>query len=438
MTRKRKQVHGAKKHRKKKPRLSNAQERRGAGPFLASFLIVLPQPLSIDHGLTWTHELDDVIPWLKEADIYIADGHEPQVSGGHNIVSLKFWQAKDTFAPHPDLARRTYLASRVLQALTGKEISEDSGQADLALDMPFVTVVEAVTIVTGPQHDIAAALDHCLEVLMKFHQAYRLLTVSPIQELTYERLHPMVPWTRRDLDGKSSHTPMGIILLESGNFTGPVTEALSSEQMGQLAQLYSRADAGDPFIQFVERRVDAAREITVEGNYSQSLIECAMAAEVLFDALLSALMWEEGTDPENAAKVLGQELRHRIKGNEYSKRLGGNWSQNTGELRDWRIQIADVRNRVVHGGYKPTRNEVEDALSALQGLATFVGDRLVEKHKKYPRTAFAFLGHEGLEKRGRIKALESLSASDTDDLVEWFRGYRRWREETVKRRSTEA
>lgn len=411
-------------------------------PFQATYLLVLPDPVPVPHGTTWSHEVDEDEPLLEGTEIAPVDGLEPIVNSGKNYVSLKFWQLHDDKALPSELEYGGVLASRVLSMLTGLgDAIPFSREAGEGLEQPFRTVVEAVTFVAKEDDLVSAGgkpdpLTRCIDVLLSFHRAYRLATHKQIRALTYERLHPMVLWTRRELAQGSKHDPMGVILLENRNLSVPDTEELTREQFHALNQYFVRSSVRDPFTSFAERRLEAQIELWAAGEIAKSIVETAIAAEVLFDAVLGMMMWEESMrgdlGEDDAAKVFNRDVTPRLK-TQYSSRLGGNWSFVRAPMKDWFEQIAGVRNRVVHSGYHPTKREGADAIETLRLLEHFVGDRLAANWKKYPRTSWAFLGTEGFERRRRLRAMTSWLEQDGGNVRDWFADYSTWRDSVNER-----
>jgi hypothetical protein len=89
-----------------------------------------------------------------------------------------------------------------------------------------------------------------------------------------------------------------------------------------------------------------------------------------------------------------------------------------------------MRNRVVHSGYLPTQPEAATSLEALIALEKFIGDRLADRLKAYPKTAILFLGEEGLRRRTRwASAKRWLDGEENSiDPADWIAEYTEWRE----------
>ncbi|WP_454299961.1 hypothetical protein [Salana multivorans] len=410
-------------------------------PRLATFILVLPEALPIPHGTTWTTDVDEPEPALSEvAVVPVRDAPETWTNSGWNFVSLKFWQAVDDAAGPWEYAHRTALASRVLCELTGRDDPLDPTTISEPDEQPPVrTIVEAVTFVAREADFYATddkpdPLTRCIDVLLDFHRAYRVRTHALVPALTYERIHPVVFWTSRTLSPASfrgrPHIREGIMNLDNHNIPLPTRTPLTEEEFLDVTELYFRTSRGDPLIGYMQRRLDTERDLWLNGEMGRSVVDAATAAEVLLGTILGLALWEESlaTPSVDAAAVFSSDLRPRLR-KEYSARFGGNWAMNSGPLGRWAREISDVRNRVVHAGYQPTKEEAALALDALLELERFVGDRLVDRWKKYPRTAWIFAGTRGFERRGRLRSAETWFADNggRDALGEWLTDYAAWR-----------
>jgi hypothetical protein len=147
------------------------------------------------------------------------------------------------------------------------------------------------------------------------------------------------------------------------------------------------------------------------------------------------LKWEERKTPEQAADEWIDGFDSRVK-RELPSRLGGNWNFDlTGPVSRWHIEASEVRHRVVHAAYEPTTAEAQAACEAVAELVTFLCDRLAsqEQLRRYPRTALALMGENGLSKRGRYsRRLRELQDDPTEPR--WDVTFLRWRDTHNRRR----
>lgn len=402
---------------------------------LRVYLLLLPDPIPVPPGSTWTRELDLPAPELEGTMFAPAQHLSPIESEGRNFVSLKFWQipSLDTDPFHPIKA--------VLDAITGRETKDIDATPSSSTSTPlYQTVVEAVTYVDSRpegENESDDDLTRCIEELLSYHRAYRLAAHAVVPELTYERLHPIVMRLERALVDDEPPSPTGITMLNHLNVPGAPPPPLTEPDHHRLSQVAARTSAMDPFMLYMDRRLDAALEADINGRPGESVVQTAIAAEVLLDTTLGLLMWEESiggrTSTADAATVFSTDLMPRM-GKEYHPRLGGSWALTSQTISPWHLDIAAVRGRVVHAGYRPSTEEAHAARNALVTLESFIGDRLAMKFKTYPKSTWLFLGHAGLEKRSRLKAAEkwveaNLAEPVSTAQLEWLRAYRIWREQ---------
>jgi hypothetical protein len=175
-----------------------------------------------------------------------------------------------------------------------------------------------------------------------------------------------------------------------------VPHDLDADSQQRMLSTLSAMAIEDPVVPYLELSSEARRAFDREGDSRGAVIHSQAACEVLLDSVLQALLWEEGMAPSDAAKgffssnsALGGRLR---RSDTYASRLGsGNWRlDGSGPVATWYKNLANLRNRCVHAGYRPTSNEALAASRAQHDLRDFVADRLVDRQRRYPRVASIF------------------------------------------------
>lgn len=160
------------------------------------------------------------------------------------------------------------------------------------------------------------------------------------------------------------------------------------------------------------------------------------ALEVLFDGLLSLLLWEEGRQPEAVAQdIFGEPLHKRIR-TQFPPRLGGNWNtKGSGVIGRWAQVVVPLRNRVVHAGARCGRKEAKEALDIMGDVDAFVRQRLADRRNKYMRTSLMFLGQPGLERlgvwSGKIKQF-----AEQEKEPRWDHSFKQWQESVLSARQS--
>jgi hypothetical protein len=279
---------------------------------------------------------------------------------------------------------------------------------------------------------VQRAFRRCLVCLEDVSRAFAITGPTPVAPLAVGDLHPMVMFIPRS-PGSMGRYQLGFsIYMIPGNIDAEYIspEQTPAEHNEKMRTMLFRLREGDPFTLYSERTVRSLTSYTA-GEFGDAVIHAAVAAEILLDGLLGLMLWEEGAAPADAAKVLAKSVSERLR-SEYHGRLGGSWDQNgAGPLGAWRRDLATLRNRVVHSGYRPTEAEAGAARRAQNGIDTFIRERLVAAGVRYWRTAMMLLGIPGLTARGgwtrRVREAYENSGEDNND---WFRRYHNWRLET--------
>ncbi|MFC5930367.1 hypothetical protein [Cryobacterium melibiosiphilum] len=157
--------------------------------------------------------------------------------------------------------------------------------------------------------------------------------------------------------------------------------------------------------------MDAQRLIHADGDYSAAVVSAATGMEVLSDALLSALLWEEHvrsggeTDRavDEASGLFSRDVTPLKRATTKTvSMLGGDWTSSASPWQVYKGGAASLRNRIVHAGHQPKRQEAIAAYQQALDSQTFLFDRLANKRLNYPRTCYIFLGPEGLRKRNLL------------------------------------
>jgi hypothetical protein len=183
--------------------------------------------------------------------------------------------------------------------------------------------------------------------------------------------------------------------------------------------------------------LDAYVSLERDGRFGDAVVSAQTGMEVLLDGLLALMLWEEGVTPEDAAagpfSDIGFEKRVRT---HFHRRLGGNWSTTgRGVMSEWAREVARMRGRVVHSGYRPSANEARRALDITVRVDAFIRKRVMERRNVYPRTTLLLLGRPGLERagvwRGRIKEF----AERADLEPDWIASFAAWRTDLDRLRS---
>lgn len=249
----------------------------------------------------------------------------------------------------------------------------DIGLADLASRAPQFPsdwnplLLNSITPPTSDQisQRINDALDTALDDIQSIARSYYLITKQPIQLLTRERLPITVPTSIRQYQafaqkkqGNDVHHFHPIFRVHANLW--PVLSTPKPDQTTPQLLHAARYQAnGQAFSGGLELQRRARVALHREGDTQLAALLAGVCAETLFDELLLHLQWEDAHTPEAAAAVWttygGLDRRVRTL---YAPLLGRSWDMTgAGAGGAWAKDTAEVRHRVAHSGYTPTRAE---------------------------------------------------------------------------------
>jgi hypothetical protein len=407
----------------------------------------------LPHGSTFTFFRDEEVDWLRGLDSRPTP-HAPMFSegvgehaAGKNFVSLRVWRPIEKLQPDIEPLRRAMLVVQVVVPGVGKlpEITPPP-QSVLGAEESFATVFEAVTpllpvpteVGLDVDRSIDDAFDRSIESLRELVRAYVIMSKDArVLPPTRHSLYPFIPWTTRSPDG-SDWGGMGLYLPNIGPHAIPTpTGTLDETHREPFGITLIRMKRGDPTVIFAEHGRTAWRAYWMEGDYAAAVVETHISTEVLLDAVLLMMAWEEGTPPSEAADWFDIGLSRRLR-TLYPPRLGGNWSTQDPKsvIGEWAHHVRDLRNQVAHRGYWPTPEEAGRALQTANKVEDFVKNRLAAKRIRYPRTTLLVLGLPGLKRlglyAGQIKKFTETVAGKEPD---WLESYGHWAQEVEMHRA---
>lgn len=394
---------------------------------IAYFFVPLPEPLGLPDKT--------VLPILEGAPAAWWDDGDCAPPPVHTAGSLLFHHAT---RPSPETHQVGVLFEVAKAAIPGDDgpDTEEAAAPDAA-ERPAVeiTVVEMAVGFDMPAGDgdaedaLSDAFDRGLQYVRDAQRAYYAARRRPVRLVSREALPFAIPCAVRRVYGDDGEplpfrAALSMFLLHM-NVTFRDSDLNEREQQAFGAALRQQA-AGGAFASYLEFVREADVALDRDGAYRAAVLFTATACEVLLDDLLAHLLWEERARPEDAAGVFESFLTARVK-REYHPRLGGQWTvDRDGPVRSWATAVADLRHRVVHGGYEPTLDEARTAAAAARDLNAHLCDLVAAKAAVYPRTALLLPGAEGLRRRGLwTRRLDELQ--DDPAEVPWTETYGRWR-----------
>lgn len=212
------------------------------------------------------------------------------------------------------------------------------------------------------------------------------------------------------------------------------TKQLDNAELARLDHALGIRLVGETFDRFMYMKRESEIALRRRDDYSSSVVWSAAACEFLLNEVLESMLWEEGKRPEDAAVLLAGPdpkapapgIVARVK-KHYKERLGGNWNlDGDGDIARWKRDVADQRNALVHGTKLPSREEADTALKCVDALVTFIGGRLVDRLKTYPRLTVRLIGLDGVQKRGRNTTRLKQIMNDQNE-IDWNSTFGRWK-----------
>lgn len=313
-----------------------------------------------------------------------------------------------------------------------------TGYATVAeVSIPLQTLA-AVTAVDEHDHEfvlpkpqaaeelVEPALDAAIDAVRDFQSAYHAVTRQPLSFLTRELLPPIVPYVVRAYRQIEAKDSADIRLLVANSNVSSVSQ-MPTLGPDLVDNVYRAGSQKPSLLTYLDLYQQGSSALFVRGNTRETVVMMAAASEALLNIVLCHMRWEDGLTPEESAETWPNSLSARVK-KQYSICLGGDWNMGgNGPVGKWAKNVAAVRHRVVHGGYLPSRAEAKQSLESLEGLLSFVGDRLVygRNLRKYPRTASELLKESGLQRRRRYPNwLRDLQESPSEPL--WRECFGAW------------
>jgi hypothetical protein len=399
-------------------------------PLLLTFFVALPVACPLEHGTVISRSFDEPIFACDALGNRAADNSVSLEN--EQFVSLKFWQLAETV----DHAEHLHGLLQVIHEVTG--VGHPPESREIVPQATYRTVVEMVTVQSADTlQNMSSALEEafnrCFGVLSDVYSMSRLVTRESLPPHIGIEQVQSVTWFGR-YPGQAYSEDLGGIFWVSPPSYFP-TETLDEQEFEKLQALLGRVWNGSPLELVMVHSLVAHQYLNQRGDYASSVIRAALSSEVFLDSLLAMMLWEEqfeSPDTLAAAEVFDESKRgglaSRIK-REYAPRLGGNWNVVVpGPVHDWSENLAHLRGRVVHRGYRPQRSEAERALKASDDLLDFAKSLLAAKAKRYPRTCLMILGEPGLRRLGGWKWARSFLDTTDEHPLTWFSNYSAWRD----------
>lgn len=403
------------------------------------YFLPLPHPLGLPRG--WRAERV-----LSPAELLGATGPTSGLSSSLLIHQVEL-------SAQPVLEGMAELWCCAASAMSEAELTSGADALDgfveeIGLDMTPLVAVRTVAEVAVPgftgegEDEVLRALDLAIEHVRSVQRSVAIATQKAVRLIARATLPPTVPTFSGVL-----HSPIEVDEdPPTPSVRGPVDyfipecappaaldirpEPFDDQMLEQIVDSADRAARGAPFLTYADLRREAMVQRAFDGNNRMALVALAASGEVLLDTALLHMLWEEHVPPEAAARYFDHNQGHtaRVRKN-FSERIGGSWDPDakTAAGRYLR-ELVRLRHQVVHAGHEPTAAEIDGAWSTMSELEKYLGDRLAAgpNLRKYTRTAMAWMGENGLRKRGRwTKHVQELVNDPSEP--NWVDAFARWR-----------
>jgi hypothetical protein len=210
-------------------------------------------------------------------------------------------------------------------------------------------------------------------------------------------------------------------------------DAPSDDIHERIGAFILQSQMSHPATAVAELQADARAAVAQVGDFRSAIMLFHTASEVLLDLTLSALCWEEGLSPEDAAAQFSGQLMTRVR-SRYHARIGGNWQTGEGSpLHSWYQDVVLIRHRVAHAGELVDRDRADRATDSFAQLSTFVPDRLVASVNRYPKSAAIIATESGFRRRDvwTRRAQSAVASVNMRTLLE----FNAWRADVLAARS---
>ncbi|MBP9112300.1 MAG: hypothetical protein KBF88_05795 [Polyangiaceae bacterium] len=347
-----------------------------------------------------------------------AQGWRVEVSSTNGFSAVvRFWNVARASRAFDDATRSLF---GVLDDLCGKPEEQGSQKEDAPI--PCHTTIALVQSATKSVETLPfALLFGALEAVVR---ALRHSTNGRYPKLTIERVWPI--YLRGIVDDQGKYDFLGPVIVEHGLRTTPVA---TQEQLERALLFLDASSEKNPVELYGDFKRDASNAASVAGNYVDAIVKGAIAAELLIKHVAWLLNWEAGTklavDPTPLAMIpdlFGSKPARLISG-VLSARLGGNWNSSgtAAPVGAWRHNLAQLRTKILHFGFRPAEGDVGAPLRALDQLEQHIVGCVRKRAAQYPRTALILLGIRTLSKHKQVR--EILATSDRATLL---REYWNW------------
>jgi hypothetical protein len=381
-------------------------------PRVVSYFVLLPEAVPFPPSSVMSMQIQTEALTGPLADVALPDGSGMKLGRGMTFAWLRYLQV-----PRPagvDYGALHVLHEALREVVPPGLLPTREATAKLARGPDpqpadgMATVVEMRTGVVVPtQRAIEEGFELCFDLAVEADRTLRVSQRRASVRLTLPRVHQLAVVVLGRLDGRWD-APLFIM---ATHHDLPQAEAPAFLDDDALAQYHLHQQAlrsGHPMILYWDRRLQGMGAFD-KGDYEEAILWSAVAAEVMLDALLMVLLWEEGAPANQVVQTFRRTLARRVD-HEYHERLGTPpWRRrDASPVGRWYLRLAASRNSIVHRGHAPHRAETVEAIGAGEDLADYLFGCVIARREARPFTANIIAGDPiGLSERVLVP-LESL------------------------------
>jgi len=420
-------------------------------PRLATFFACYPDPLALaSDGAHVVHFGGELLGYSQLDEIVLHYDEDDRSVRLHPALafdlfaSIRFHRGQ---RQHSLITQNVQDLLHVVRRFAPQLGHPDFTREEAAPDEPFAayTVVEMVTPLVVPHGDawvpappgevMGPNLTRCIDGLRQIVTAYRLTEHLPLPTPARERLGPMIVGATRPADpARGGWDSEGSLVINAYAVAGQrgMPPPASPTSKAKIANFLRQRSMDYPSTAIIELQADADTALNQAGDFRSAVMLLYTASEVMLDAVLMALCWEEGMTPAEAAAEFTAPLLTRVR-TKYHDRIRGNWTTNANSpVERWRTRLVLLRHRVAHAGISLDRDQAEEALAAHREFREHLLNRLTASIGRYPRAAALLVTENGLRRRGAWtrKAREAVEALDFDTI----QAFTAWRDSVLAAR----
>jgi hypothetical protein len=212
--------------------------------------------------------------------------------------------------------------------------------------------------------------------------ARALLQATQQMSPPLSRQQPVPTYVVIDEDADGTSRLIGVVLV-SDLYLGPVPP--TPEQVDRANDFMVAHLTKNPVEVHHDLRLAAQRAVQAEGDYMGAVLKAAAAAETLIKRRRRSCRATRGQQRCPAAPSSKRSVPACLPG--ALGAAGGTWdSSRPGHPVGgaWRLNVAQVRNRIIHLGHRPSGADAVAALEGLAALEEHLMDRLASRASVYP------------------------------------------------------